>query len=98
MPETIANHIVTLDPADSVWDRAFMVAPLVLIGTREADGGYDLAPKHMVMPVSWENFLGFVCTPRHGTYGNVARERAFTASFLRPSQVLEASFRCGATW
>ena len=92
MPETIADHIVTLDPADSVWDRAFIVAPLVLIGSREADGGYDLAPKHMVMPVSWENFLGFVCTPRHRTYGNVAREGTFTASFLRPAQILQASF------
>ena len=88
-----------MDSADPLWDKVFMVSPLVIIGTREEREGYDLAPKHMVMPLSWENHLGFVCTPRHRTYQNIARERAFTASYLRPDQVLDASLaaapRCG---
>ena len=91
MEESIKDHIVTLDPAEPIWDRVFMVAPLVLIGTREKNGGYDLAPKHMVTPLSWQNHLGFVCTPRHRTYHNIKREKVFTVSYLRPSQVLEAS-------
>ncbi len=35
---------VTLDIDEPIWDRFFTVAPLVLIGTVEPDGGYDLAP------------------------------------------------------
>ena len=91
MGEATTGQVVTLDPSQPVWERVFMVAPLVLVGTREEDGAYDLAPKHMVMPLSWENHIGFVCTPRHRTYGNVKREGAFTVSYLRPSQILEAS-------
>lgn len=91
--------VITLDPQEAIWDQVFMVSPLVIIGTLEEGGGYDLAPKHMVMPLSWENHLGFVCTPRHRTFQNIKREKAFTASYLRPSQVLEASLaaapRCG---
>ena len=33
-------------PVDTpIWSRFFTVAPLVLVGTREPDGGHDLAPK-----------------------------------------------------
>lgn len=99
MEESVNDGIVTLDLSQPIWDRVYMVAPLVLVGTREANGGYDLAPKHMAMPLSWQDHLGFVCTPRHGTYQNIRRERAFTVSYLRPSQMLEASLaaapRCG---
>ena len=41
------ENLVTLDASQPVWDRCFMVAPLVLVGTRDADGSLDLAPKHM---------------------------------------------------
>jgi flavin reductase (DIM6/NTAB) family NADH-FMN oxidoreductase RutF len=75
-----------------------MVAPLVLVGTREPDGRFDLAPKHLAMPLSWQNHFGFVCTPRHSTYANALRERAFTVSYPRPAQLvhtsLAASPRC----
>lgn len=91
MEESIQNHIVTLDPSQPVWERVFMVAPLVVVGTQEEDGGFDLATKHMVMPLSWKNHVGFVCTPRHRTYHNIKREKAFTVSYLRPSQMLQAS-------
>ena len=68
-----------------------MVFPLVIVGTREADGGHDLAPKHMAMPMSWENHYGFVCAPTHRTYQNIVRDRAFTVSLPTPEQVLQAS-------
>lgn len=74
-----------------IWDRVFMVFPLVIVGTKEADGDYDLAPKHMAMPMSWENHFGFVCTPRHGTYQNAKREGVFTVSYPNPEQWIQAS-------
>jgi flavin reductase (DIM6/NTAB) family NADH-FMN oxidoreductase RutF len=89
---------VELDVRVPLWDRFYTVAPLVLVGTREADGSFDLAPKHMVLPLGWQNFFGFVCTPRHATYFNAWRERAFTVSYPRPDQLVEtslaASMRC----
>jgi flavin reductase (DIM6/NTAB) family NADH-FMN oxidoreductase RutF len=93
------NRLIELDVHQPIWDRFFWVAPLVLIGTRESAGGHDLAPKHMAMPMGWQNYFGFVCTPRHHTYGNVQRDGVFTVSFPRPDQLvltsLAASPRCG---
>lgn len=83
--------LVSLGAEHPIWNRFFHVAPLIVVGTREPDGGYDLAPKHMAAPMGWGNFFGFVCTPAHGTYGNAMREGAFTVSYPRPSQVLAAS-------
>lgn len=91
MPHSVCDGIVSLDLSQPIWDSFFLVAPLVVIGTREPDGGYDLAPKHMAMPIGWDNYFGFVCTPRHHTYQNVLREQAFTVSFPRPEQVVLAS-------
>lgn len=91
--------LVELDVSQPVWDRFFWVAPLVLVGTREADGSHDIAPKHMAMPIGWENYFGFVCTPRHHTYANILRDGVFTVSYPRPDQLvltsLAASPRCG---
>jgi len=83
--------LVELDLDQPIWQRVFVVAPLVLIGTREPEGGWDLAPKHMATPLSWERHFGFVCTPRHGTYRNARREGFFTVSFPRPEQIVQAS-------
>jgi hypothetical protein len=69
------GQVVSLDVTAPIWERCFTVAPLVLVGTREKDGSYDLAPKHMATPMGWQNYFGFVCTPRHRTYHNVRRER-----------------------
>ena len=82
---------VELDVRVPVWERFFTVAPLVLVGTREPDGSFDLAPKHMVMPLGWQNYLAFVCTPRHATYANARREGAFTVSYPRPEQLVQTS-------
>jgi len=91
-------ELVELDAATPVWERFFWVAPLVLVGTMEADGRHDLAPKHMALPMGWENYYGFVCCPTHHTYTNIRRTGEFTVSYPRPGQLvltsLAASPRC----
>lgn len=83
--------MVPLTTDAPIWSRFFVVAPLVLVGTREEDGGEDLAPKHMAMPLGWQNYFGFVCSPRHATQRNAQRTGAFAVSFPRPEQLLEIS-------
>ena len=68
-----------------------MVAPLVVVGTRDEDGSLDLAPKHMALPMGWQNYFGFVCSPTHRTSTNIERSGVFTVSYPRPTQVLYAS-------
>jgi len=98
MQDDGSNEMVPLDTSHPVWDRFFTVAPLVLIGTRECGGADDFAPKHLVTPLGWDNYFGFVCAPTHGTYQNIKREQAFTVSYPRPTQILltslAASGRC----
>ena len=98
MQQYLREHIRTLEPNLPIWDRFYTVAPLVLIGTKETEG-YDLAPKHMITPLGWENYFAFVCTPRHRTYQNIIREKTFTVSYPRPTQLvltsLAAAPRCG---
>ena len=60
MAESAPRQLIGLDPHGPIWDRFFTVAPLVVVGTREPDGGHDLAPKHLAMPLSWANHFGFV--------------------------------------
>ncbi|AKA34255.1 flavin reductase family protein [Flagellimonas lutaonensis] len=84
------DRFTSLDLDLPLWDRIFTVAPLVVIGTKE-DEGYDLAPKHMAMPLGHGLYFGFVCTPRHGTYQNVKKNRAFTVSFPTPDQIVPTS-------
>ena len=91
LPSVNIPKIVELDADKPVWERCFMVAPLVLVGTRDDDGSLDLAPKHMAFPMGWDNYFGFVCSPRHRTCSNIARSNEFTVSYPKPSQVLYAS-------
>jgi flavin reductase (DIM6/NTAB) family NADH-FMN oxidoreductase RutF len=83
--------LIELDTGSSIWENFFTVFPLVVIGTREADGGDDFAPKHLAIPLSWSNHFGFVCTPRHNTYQNIRRTRQFTVTYMRPTQTVLAS-------
>jgi len=83
--------LIDIDTSRPIWDRFFHVAPLVLVGTLDEDGSPDLAPKHMVMPMGWQNYFGFVCAPRHSTCANIERSGVFTVSYPRPEQVLQAS-------
>ena len=91
MSPIISDRLISLNLKQPIWDRFFCVAPLVIIGTKEADGRYDLAPKHMAMPFGWDNYFGFICTPEHSTYQNIVREKAFTVSFPQSDQVLLTS-------
>ncbi|NNF41396.1 MAG: flavin reductase [Woeseiaceae bacterium] len=88
---TVRDNIVAIDTSVPIWEQFYTVAPLVLIGTMEHDGAVDLAPKHMVTPLGWQNYFGFVCTPYHSTCRNVDRTGVFTVSYPRPSQVLMTS-------
>ena len=85
------EKIIPLPTDRPVWDRFFGVFPLVIVGSKEKDGCYNLAPKHLAMPLGWENYYCFVCSPRHSTYRNVRRYGAFTVSYPRPTEVLLAS-------
>ena len=84
------SDLIRLDVDKPVWDHFFTVAPLVVIGTK-GKSEYDLAPKHLAMPMSWENFYGFVCTPSHQTYKNISDNGEFAVSFVKPDQVVLAS-------
>lgn len=91
------NGYYKLDLSNPVWEQIFTVAPLVIIGTKEGDT-YDLAPKHLAIPIGFDNYFGFVCTPKHKTYHNVKNTKEFSVSFPLPNQVvlasLSASPRC----
>ena len=91
MAAAVQEHLVTLAVDGTIWERVFTVAPLVIVGTREADGSYDLAPKHLATPLSWAAHFGFVCTPAHATYQNIKREGVFTVSYPRPTQIVLTS-------
>ena len=88
-------RLVEVSTEAPIWERFFTVAPLVLVGTKEEDG-YDVAPKHLAMPLGWENYFGFVCTPAHATYRNVLTHREFTVSFPKADRVLQTSLAAGA--
>lgn len=81
-----SDDLVSLEVGPAMWDRFFTVSPLVVIGTKEESGEYDLAPKHMALPLGWYGYFGFVCTPEHMTYWNAKREGCFTVSYPRPGQ------------
>ena len=88
------QRFVELPAGPELWERVFQVAPLVLIGTKEGEG-WDFAPKHMAMPLGWEGFYCFVCSPRHATYRNLKAHPQFTVSFPRSDQIVESSFAAG---
>jgi flavin reductase (DIM6/NTAB) family NADH-FMN oxidoreductase RutF len=86
-----ADKLVPLDTDRPLWDRFFSVSPLVLVGSKEQDGSFNLAPKHLAMPLGWENYFCFVCSPHHTTYHNIRRHGTFTVSYPRLTEVLLAS-------
>jgi flavin reductase (DIM6/NTAB) family NADH-FMN oxidoreductase RutF len=95
MPTTQHPDLVSLSTDEPVWSRVFTVSPLVLVGTLEEDGTVDVAPKHMAMPLGWQNLFCFVCSRRHATLRNAEARGAFTVSFPRPDHILEASLAAG---
>ncbi|MEX2435554.1 MAG: flavin reductase [Balneolaceae bacterium] len=88
--QTNSNMIeITDDP--NLWTRFFMVHSLMIIGSKEKDGSFNMAPKHMAMPLGFGPYFGFMGTPRKNTYRNIKREKAFTVSFPGPDQVVFSS-------
>lgn len=85
------RNIVELDIGAPIWSRFFAVAPLTIVGTLEDDGAVDLAPKHMAMPLGWQNYFCFACSPRHATQRNAQARGHFTVSFPRPDQIVQSS-------
>lgn len=88
--ERSTTEPIRLSTSSPIWSRFFTVAPLVVVGTREASGDHDLAPKHMATPIGWDDLFGFVCRPSHGTQRNAERTGQFTVSFPRPDAFLQA--------
>jgi len=86
-----AGKLITLPVDRPIWERVFCVAPLVIVGSKEPTGEYDLAPKHMAMPLGLGNYFCFVCSPRHATYHNIRRHGAFTVSYPRVGEVVYTS-------
>ena len=86
-----SGKLITLPVDRPIWERVFCVAPLVIVGSKEPTGEYDLAPKHMAMPLGLGNYFCFVCSPRHATYHNIRRHGAFTVSYPRVGEVVYTS-------
>ncbi len=84
------SELVELDLDGTLWDHVFTVAPIVMVGTREPDGSFDLAPKHRVVQLTSTHF-GFVCRDSHATYRNAVREGAFTVSWPTPHHIVQVS-------
>ncbi len=82
---------VTVPTSSPIWERFPVLAPLVLVATVEPDGEADVAPKHLAMPMSWQNWFGFVCHPEHGTYRNILATETFTVGYPTPEMLLQAS-------
>ena len=91
MNKTQEQFAIPLSQDKPIWDQVFTVAPLVIIGSKNRDGSFNLAPKHLVTPLSWKDHFGFVCTSTHTTYNNIAREGVFTVSYPRPTQMIQTS-------
>ena len=89
--EAADSQPVPIPVSSPIWSQFFLVAPLVLVGTREPDGGHDLAPKHMAMPLGWQNHFGFICHPSHATQRNAERTGEFTVSYPLAEQIVHAS-------
>lgn len=94
MSGSATSELVDLSTATPIWERFFLVAPLVLVGTKEGDG-YDVAPKHLATPLGWDNWFGFVCSARHATYRNLAAHPEFTVSVPGADLILETSLAAG---
>jgi flavin reductase (DIM6/NTAB) family NADH-FMN oxidoreductase RutF len=90
MSTDLDSSLIPLAVDRPIWDRFFGVFPLVIVGSKEGDR-YNLAPKHLAMPLGWDNYFCFVCSPQHTTYHNIRRHGFFTVSYPRPREVLLAS-------
>jgi len=91
MSGTMPAGITTLAADQAPFESVFTVAPLFVVGSREKDGSYNLAPKHMAGPLGWDGRFGFICTPEQTTHDNIAHSGVFTVSYPLPTQLVLAS-------
>ncbi len=89
------SDLFTLRAEQPFFEKLYTASSLVIVGTREADGSDDLAPKHMAMPLGPTGHFGFICTPAHSTYHNAKRAGGFTVNYPRPDSILEATLAAG---
>jgi flavin reductase (DIM6/NTAB) family NADH-FMN oxidoreductase RutF len=87
--------LVEISTETPIWERFFLVAPLVLVATKEG-ADHDVAPKHLAMPLGWGNYFAFVCSPSHATYRNLETHPEFTVSYPGSDRILQASLAAGA--
>jgi len=85
------STMIEIDLDQDVWSRCYTVHSLVVIGSKEEDATYNFAPKHMAMPLGFSNHFAFMGTPRKSTYRNIERQKEFTVSFPKPSQIIVSS-------
>lgn len=83
--------MVNITDASEMWSRCFTVHSLIIVGSKEKDGSYNLTPKHMSMPLGYGPYFGFMGTPRKNSYRNIKREGEFTISYPRPDQLVLSS-------
>jgi flavin reductase (DIM6/NTAB) family NADH-FMN oxidoreductase RutF len=88
---TESTNMIDLTPDGELWNRFYSVHGLFLVGSEEDDGRFNLAPKHMGMPLGFSPYFGFIGTPRKSTYRNIARTGVFTVSYPRPDQLIITS-------
>ena len=86
-----SSPLLSLELDSPIWDRFFSVAPLVLIGTTNADGSHDLCATYRAIPVGPENLFAFLASPDDAAADNARRDGCFTVSFPRPEQVVQTS-------
>lgn len=85
------SHMIELDSDLDIWNKIYTVNSLVIVGSKEENGSFNFAPKHMAMPLGFSNYFGFMGTPRKSTYRNVIREKVFTVSYPQPNQLVLSS-------
>lgn len=91
MSEQESNSMIDITDEPNLWERIFMVHSLLVIGSREKNGDYNMAPKHMAMPLGMGPYIGFMGTPRKTTYQNIKREKVFTVSYPQSDQLVFSS-------
>jgi flavin reductase (DIM6/NTAB) family NADH-FMN oxidoreductase RutF len=87
----LPSTLLSLDLDQPIWDRFFSVAPLVVVGTRNADGSHDLLTTHQGFTLAPANLFAFLAPPEDAAVENSLRTRTFAVSFPQPHQVAEAS-------
>lgn len=91
MSDQNTYKMIDITDGHGLWNRFFTVHSLVIIGSKEEDGSYNMAPKHLAMPLGFGPYFGFMGTERKKTYHNVQREKTFTVSYPKPDQVIISS-------